>query len=77
MKYPLVTVVWDDACSSGRWQSIAELTGTPKRCNTTGYLLKKTKESVVVSHTVSADGDTCCELTIPTQMVKVVKRLRK
>ena len=72
MKYPLVTVVWDDACSRTGWQPADSVDPTPKRCSSSGYLVKRTKDAVVLMGTVTADGDACNGIVIPRTMVKVV-----
>jgi hypothetical protein len=75
MKYPRVTVIWDDACSSDPWQEADKIDPSPKRCYTTGYMIKRTKDAIVISHTVSDDGDACCVITIPVKMAKVIRKV--
>jgi hypothetical protein len=74
--YPLVYVTWEDAYSTDDWTELADLSEENHLCASTGYLVRKSKDVLVVAGTVSADGQACCVIHIPRRMVKAVERLR-
>ena len=79
MKYPLVEVTWKDAAhySRGTWMSDPS-TAKPIIAKTVGYLLKRTKQEVVIAQTRSDDLDQWGGIwVIPAGWLIKVKRLKE
>ena len=73
----LVEVEWTDACGSGAWQDIDDYRKlAPMPCLTAGYLLVKDKEKVTVLSTQSLDGGGNGAISIPTQWIKSIRKLK-
>ncbi|MEK9753374.1 MAG: hypothetical protein VW338_09205 [Rhodospirillaceae bacterium] len=74
--YDIVAVSWVDTMNSNGWDTIAETVEMePAPVVTVGFLIKKTKDKVVVAHGLS--GDSALGATvIPAAWVKSIDVLR-
>jgi len=70
----MVEVEWDDSADLPGWGK-ANLKIKPVRCRTAGYLLRETKNYVVVAPTVSCDGGTISPLAIPKGCITARRQL--
>ena len=84
MTFKKVTVMWYDAHSNDGWKSLDNALGIASEmllCETTGYQLLKTKELIVVSHTVAIEKDGTVSvlghLHIPIRCVKSIKYIKE
>lgn len=75
--YPMVEVVWDDAAElvSG-WSDDIENDG-PQLVISVGFLIKETKEHIVIAQDIDEHGHHNGRSRIPRGMVKKMKILRK
>ena len=79
-KYPLVLVEWDDACNMGTWHDEQEIDVWLKdnhfQCQSVGWLVRNTKNFVVIAARVSW-GDKQYGLLekLPRKMIKKIKVL--
>ena len=70
-RHPLVAIEWDDASTlTLGWQQDAEIKPVPQIAYTVGFLLKKTKDHLVVHSTFDAESATNHHFQIPTRMVR-------
>jgi len=86
MKEPkLVYVEWTDAHSSDRWQTILNAKidmSEMMNCKTVGYQISKTKDCIIIAHTISwEDSETCQQLLcgllhIPMKCIKLIKEIK-
>lgn len=81
-RYPIVHVVWYDAFSRDAWKGISEIkTTTPAVIDTVGYLIRKDKKFIAVSHSVAneeesdREDEACCTIFIPRGMIRSMKVL--
>jgi hypothetical protein len=74
VKYPVVHIVWDDACSDSGWQSAKEVKWEAQLVYTTGYLISESKDYVLIGHTYSGD-DFVGWFQIPKRMIVSRKTL--
>lgn len=75
--YPLVEVTWVDSTGTPGWQR--EIQVKPLVCHTAGYLMRSSRNSVVVALSVSEErsANTCADtMTIPRGSVKRIRRLK-
>ena len=80
MKEPkIISIEWYDAHSSDKWQSIVEAKLNMSEmmlCNTIGYEISRTKNFIVVAHTLAWQDDdtptTCGVLHIPMKCIKTI-----
>lgn len=78
LKTPIVEVEWTDASGKSRWGQLEEyLAHHPHPCRTAGYLIRRTKEEILIALTQSEDGQLNGAIAIPIQWVKKIKILRK
>lgn len=75
-KFKRVQVVWHDAFSTDAWTDIDGLDKNPLEVTSIGYLVAKTKDTVVVAGTIG-QGQACCVIHIPRGMVKSMAVLPK
>lgn len=74
----IVEVYWQDAQSQDGWVSIEEaVNDSLPMIRTVGYLLKETKELIVVTMQLDTKNDkTSMVMTIPRAWIKRIKRLK-
>ena len=70
-KIPLVRVQWRDHFSTPGWASVEEIRAATAStvCHTIAYLLKEDDEEVVVTSTLSEQGDGADPLTILKKVI--------
>ena len=72
-------VEWVDSCSSTRWESLEYYqrnTGT-SICRSTGYLLSKTEDHIVLVQSISGSTDNVAEsIAIPMAAVRKIRKLK-
>lgn len=74
-----VEIEWIDSCSSTRWESIDYYRNntTTSVCRSTGYLLRKTEDEIVLVQSMSGSTDNVAEsIAIPMIAVVKVRQLR-
>ena len=70
MKKKVVKITWEDASSDSKtWVAPDELVGL-STIVTVGILIKKTKDYVCISHSMSEDGYMCGVFFIPRGCIK-------
>lgn len=79
MTLALVEVTWLDSSSCSGWHAMNEIPTKPLECRSAGYLVHKSRSSLVVALSASEArsrhgfGDT---ITIPRACVKKIRRLK-
>jgi hypothetical protein len=76
MKFSIVMVVWDDATELDGWTDGDEEI-KPCLVYSVGYLVRKTKDHIVLAQDIAADGMQCGRGQIPRGMVRKITTLRK
>ena len=71
----LIEVEWDDSAGDPHWTE-SGLTVWPMKCRTAGYLMRETKQYVVIAPTVTPDGWTMSPLAIPKGCITKRRRLK-
>jgi len=74
----LVTIVWYDAYSLDSWckKEVSLIQSVePMMCDTTGYLLSKNKDTIVICHTYNKDGQVCGVMSIPRKCISKINYL--
>jgi hypothetical protein len=71
-KYKKVDVLWSDAYSTDAWTDLADVETTDLECLSSGWLVKQTKDVIVVAGTINTSGMACCMIHIPRGMVKKI-----
>lgn len=73
-----VEIVWTDAASNAHAQHHEEAKERSGllRCKVTGYLVKRTKEEIVVAQMQDEQGILSCTFSIPAGWVTSVKTVR-
>jgi hypothetical protein len=67
-------IEWEDAASDGGdWESYDETTLDPIKTYTVGWLVKQTKQYVVVCHTINAEDSTAGRMVVPYRMLKSIR----
>lgn len=82
MSHPLVLVIWEDATSNGGWKSADILDGwiaeEAWKIHSVGYLLRDTKEYVVLAASWSkVDGQYGNLTRIPRALVRAMIRIEE
>lgn len=81
MTYPIVNVTWMDASSHSGWMplEVVDKEATLFECHSVGYLLKRTKDRVIVAQNLSerSVGKASDIMVIPSNWVTGIKVLRK
>ena len=78
--HSMVLVSWIDSQATRGWQHFEKADQRPSRCESVGYLLSKTKESVVLAQSRTLDRDALPWgelLTIPRGAVRRIRRLER
>lgn len=74
----IVKVAWLDTHSDDAWENLANLDGTPKLCESVGFLVKNTESYVSVAGTIGVnDVDACCIIHIPKVCIEKITVLSK
>ena len=76
--YPLVEVVWNDASElTSGWSQEIEEKDEPALALSVGFLIRETKEHIVIAQDTDPNGHHNGRSQIPRGMVKKMKVLRK
>lgn len=75
MAIMILYVEWIDSKSGGDWEYREDIEFKPAKCRTVGILLKETKRSVTVCHTVSGK-QVCGRITIPKACITYRRTLK-
>ena len=79
-KFPLskiVEVEWVDACGQAGWRDIAVYNDLiPAACKTAGYLLKRSKNEIILSLTQNDQHDLNQCICIPASWIVKVRKLK-
>ena len=69
-------IEWWDACTEHGWMDLEELNkdNNLTKCVTLGFIVKESKQAIVVSHTIAEDGFNSY-ISIPAKWVIVKKRI--
>jgi hypothetical protein len=77
-KYPMVEVTWNDASElTSGWSQEIEEKDEPALALSVGFLIRETKEHIVIAQDIDAEGHHNGRSQIPRGMVKNLKVLRK
>jgi hypothetical protein len=79
-KFPLVEIVWDDACSESGWCYVDDTKLSPQHCYTVGFLIFESRDHILIGHTHDGEGGYVGWFQIPKRMIvsrKTLKRARK
>jgi hypothetical protein len=77
--YPLIEVVWDDACSDAGWQEAKKVKFEQQKVTTVGFLIRESRDYLIFGHTFSGD-DFVGWFQLPKKMIisrKTLKRATK
>lgn len=81
MSYPIVDITWMDASSHSGWMplEVVDKEATLFECHSVGYLLKRSKERVIVAQNLSTKsvGKVSDVMVIPAGWITAIKVLRK
>lgn len=77
MKFPLVSLEWDDAQTDTGWVDHTEIKTEHAVAITIGFLVKESSEHVVIASTVGEDGSTNGRIQIPKKMILKRRTMRK
>lgn len=73
----MVLIQWHDTYSKTEWAAPDEIgRAKPILCSTIGYVRKRDKQKITVSHTVTSDGDGDYT-TIPVGCIVAMKALKE
>ena len=76
-QFPVCRVTWVDSCSCSRWRDVDQVRGeTLMECQTVGFLVSRTRRSLVLAQSVNENRDLAASWVVPTAGVKRVERLR-
>jgi hypothetical protein len=74
-KRDIVLVEWVDSASAHGWNHIDAINPALKVCTSVGFLIKETKDNLIVASSLSFDPDLCSgDISIPK--VAIIKRSR-
>lgn len=76
--YPLVEIVWDDACSEGGWHEVKDIKLSPEIVTTVGFLIAENTKYLMLGHTFSGN-DFNGKFQIPKKVIisrKVLKGVK-
>lgn len=72
MDKDVIYVEWYDASSTDEWTPLSEVDGTPKLCQSIGWLVKKTSTDISIAN--SREGDEfSCIIHIPRVCIRYVR----
>lgn len=77
-KRPLVVIEWIDTCSHDGWRTekFCIDNNKPSRCCSVGWLLKKSRDKVLITTMREIDDDGCNDRqSIPRKAVTSIRRL--
>lgn len=77
--YPLLEIVWDDACSDSGWHSSKSVKFEPQKVTTVAFLISQDRDYLMLAHTYS-DDDFVGWFQLPKKMIisrKTLKRAKK
>lgn len=75
-KYHLYQVEWLDAASDHRWIKFDEIKATGITCKTVGWLVKETKNLIVLSQNMTNIGTSSDRMEIPKAWIKRKTRIK-
>jgi len=73
-KYPIVKVIWVDSSARYGWQPVVDDDDVPLEVTSVGFLLKKTKERLIMASHAAPDG-VHSQMHIPRVAIKRVTYL--
>ncbi len=78
MKYPfpLVEITWVDAGTGHGWEQAEELEATAFEVVTVGFLVRESKDALVIASTVCPEKTCNSRITVPTGMVRTRRVLK-
>ena len=73
----MVEVEWVDSCVNGGWRTRQEYLEAPgvSQCRTVGYLLRSSRQEVIVVQSLNNYGGAADSMTIPRSSVKKIRCL--
>lgn len=74
VRFKIVEVIWEDACSSDPWTRSREVLDR-LNCVTVGYLLKRDAEALHLAASLNESGQRSSTWRIPVGMVRKVRVL--
>jgi hypothetical protein len=75
----IVVITWEDSFSMDNWQTrqgaIAN-TERPMTCQTIGFVLKESKDTITVCHTANEEDQVCGVMQIPRRCIVKIRKLK-
>jgi len=75
-----VRIIWHDSFSIDAWtpkELVIIETTENMECQTIGFLLKRTRESITVCHTINTEGSVCGVIQIPRKCIVKIEYLNE
>ena len=76
-KNTIIEIVWDDAAAPGDMWGSRRHPVRPIRCVSIGYELERSRRHITINQTISGDGGTGHQFSIPAGMIVSIKRIRR
>jgi hypothetical protein len=73
--FPVVQIVWHDACTTYGWEAHDEVDVNEELCTTIGFLVARGPETIVVASSIDATNNNS-RIKIPVGMVKTINELQ-
>ena len=76
-KYNLYRVDWIDAHSNGGWSLPKDINIKPLKVNSVGWLIKDTKDYIVLAQNMSSSGNCADRIHIPKKWIQKKRKITK
>jgi len=73
--FPVVQVIWHDACTTYGWEAHDEVDVNEELCTTIGFLVARGPETIVVASSIDLTNNNS-RIKIPVGMVKTINELQ-
>ncbi len=73
--FPVVQVIWHDACTTYGWEAHDEVDVNEELCTTIGFLVARGPETIVVASSIDLTNNNA-RIKIPVGMVKTINELQ-
>ncbi len=75
MKFDVVKCYWRDAQTYDTWHELSEIEDECPLICSVGFLVKSTKDIIVIATTVAMDGMSNAGISIPIGMIEKMEKL--
>ena len=72
--FPIVQILWHDACTTYGWEAHDEVDLNEELCTTIGFLIARGPETIVIASSID-DTNNNSRIKIPVGMIKTIKEL--